>query len=480
MTALMASFGHIRDRLVMVKLLQTLLHDVAFLERVHLLDREQKYGARFIRIFERFKHRIMGRKSECVPMHRIDPLSSTPNEQVPGSSRLSALRRMAMNSKKIIFRRQPVSKRVVLRNARRPPPALSAETERTTNRTVDDGQVTFEHFTERSMEIVDCIVSGNMESLSRFVTRSPPKMQPKPQRDTVNVLEKRNNAVPPPPVFEPFRARGTESDSTSKSNLKSNLNAVLLPVPSPSSSSSSSSTVTVPSVRSGDGRPSERKKTSDSAVHLVPIESALSSSIGSAVDGDTARSAPDIVPSTDFEDDIPLNPYGATSTLDDAVHRDDGQPLQSQYRRARRFEDDGPADPYSNVRGQSGRNVHRRGYPPRRQSQGRGQGLNQDEDFSFDFQRISNGQRVRNSVSRDQPMRRGVGGGFGDHHYGRNGVDGQRHSPQFGYPPPSNQGDPASMEYDGRPPPPKKQKTNDDDKVVADDQLSDLLGFLCK
>lgn len=456
MDSMMADFEHIRDRLVILKLLQTLLHDVEFLEKQHILDRDEQYKSRFIRIFHRFKHKLTvhptstGTKEEDTAKE-ADSLTSS------SMSRLNALKRMASTAmkSKIIFRKQAVSKRVKLRNV---PPISKPTTNRTvsTNRNGKMSKMTtnsFEHFTERSMKIVDCIISGKQDLLAQFVTSSPTKSPSKLQRKTVEVLpaKKRKNVMPPPPVFEPFRGNPVDKGPGRRTVSASNLN--------------SKSAV----------NPRKRKATES----VIDLSTRISrSSLESARDNGTSQSAQnaqnqqtevDIVPSTDFEDDIPLNPYAPTSN--DTVT---------------------PRDPYSNIQGQNDRNIHRpqRQQPPRH-SQRSGQpfrGTDHGDDFSFDFQRISNRspQRKRTFSSMQHqpqtgPMQRGYGFGDGfNNYYGQNGVHGQHHTNSMAYSQSNFNPQSQSPTQFGGASPAKKVKKSDDidaNKPVGDEQLSDLLGF---
>lgn len=455
MVTMMTDFDHIRDRLVILKLLQTLLHDVEFLENQHVLDPDEQYKARFIRIFHRFKQKLTvhsqskGAKEDSLSAVMSKESDSLTLQSSTAMTKLNALKRMAGTTmkSKIIFRKQAISKRVKVRNViPKPQRTLTTNQSGTTNQNGKTTTKSFEHFTEKSMKIVDCIINGKQDLLAQFVTRSPTKLPAKKLRKTVEVVaaKKRKNAMPPPPVFEPFKGGATDRVIASVSNSNSNPNPKF--------------------ISNSDVNPRKRKAT-ESILDL-------SGSPNGATQNE-ADTAPDIVPSTDFEDDIPLNPYAPTvpPPSNDTVT---------------------PHDPYSNVQGQNGRNMHhqrwqnaqQRHSQHSQQSQQPFRSADHGDDFSFDFGRLSNrsAQRKRNFVSMQTTDRMQSGYGYGDGFNGNYyGQQSQQYANPMGYPPsnpnPLNQ---SATQFEGVGSPPKKAKTadnSDSNAAVGDAQLSDLLGF---
>ena len=282
MDAMLKDFDHIRDRLVILKLLQTLLHSVEFLENEGILDRDEKYRSRFERIFHKFRSK-MAMESTAVSTKEVAEAPSMSSSS--SLSRIDALKRRAIPAmkSKIIFRKQAVSKRVKVGKLKEGQCGESKERESDYQQKKDgDKKVIFKHFNKRSMKIVDCIVNGDEASLAQHA--NPVSTKEAKRRDAVN-HNARKSAIPPPPVLKPL-----------KSNLstKNKENAI--------------------STKGADPKPVDLSILNDTLL-----------SIGSVLENeDSAHNATDqIIPSTDFEDDIPLNPYGSTSN-DERRPRDHG------------------------------------------------------------------------------------------------------------------------------------------------------------
>ena len=202
MDDILLNFNHIRDRYVIVKLLKTLLDDIDFLVTNDAMGFDGEMRAKFIKIFHRFKHKILANSKQDQQSIK-EAFSSKNHLKNAHLSKRVCPPKIAMKSK-IVLRKTNISKLIRIKTKNRAAINNKNKTKSIQNQKSQiNKKRKFRHFTQESMKIVECIVNNQKHKLHQFVTGTNASKSPS-KTTRINRQTKRKNSMPPPPVFQPY------------------------------------------------------------------------------------------------------------------------------------------------------------------------------------------------------------------------------------------------------------------------------------
>ena len=161
-TDIVQNFVHIRDKFVIIKLLMLLLHNIDFLIENNVLEFDENYKCKFLKIVNQFKHGISKTKA----------VQSLPKTKCGMKSKI-VFKKIRINKKR---------KRIKNNNNNNSANIIEKKVSQSNDALI------FKHFTVQSMKIVECIINNKKDLLYQFVTgNKSPKSRSRSPKVKMNI-----------------------------------------------------------------------------------------------------------------------------------------------------------------------------------------------------------------------------------------------------------------------------------------------------